>query len=108
MNGENRIRAVEETKRVLKPCGYLFSSFILMFGGVIYMLREGEEAILRPREQPLYEATARGESLAAYRLELARNPKMVRDAWYAYALRFCEKREYLTHSDHLMIVSRKE
>ena len=27
---------------------------------------------------------------------------------YEYALRFCEKREYLTHTEHLMIVSRKD
>ena len=48
------------------------------------------------------------EILPPCRLELARNPKRIRDAWYAYALRFCEKREYLTHSEHLMIVLRKE
>ncbi len=146
MNGESRLRAVEEARRVLKPGGYLFSSFILAFGGVIYTLREGEEVILRPKEQPIYEAAAKGESLAAesftyawmttvgdaeallesvpglktetlfgqesilspYRLELARNPKKVRDAWYEYALRFCDRKDYLTHSDHLMIVSRKE
>ena len=29
-------------------------------------------------------------------------------AFYEYALRFCEKGDYLTHSEHLMIVSRKE
>lgn len=48
------------------------------------------------------------EILPPYRLELARNLNRIRDAWYAYALRFCEQREYLTHSECLMIVSRKE
>ena len=45
MNEESRIRAVREAKRVLRPDGYLFSSFILMFGGVIYGLRELQETI---------------------------------------------------------------
>ena len=145
MNEESRKKAVEEAKRVLKPGGYLFSSFILMFGGVIYGLRELEETILMPEEQPYYETAANDESLAfdaftysymttvrdaeqllasvpglktvtvfgqesilaPYRNELAKQPKKIRTAWYDYALRFCEKREYLTHTEHLMIVSRK-
>ena len=48
------------------------------------------------------------EILPPYRLELARNLNRIRDAWYAYALRFCEKEDYLTHAEHLMIVSRKQ
>ena len=35
------------------------------------------------------------EILPPYRLELARNLNRIRDAWYAYALRFCEQREYI-------------
>ena len=35
MNEESRLRAIREAVRVLKPGGYLFSSFILMFGGVV-------------------------------------------------------------------------
>lgn len=31
----------------------------------------------------------------------------MRLAWYDYALKFCEKEDYLTHTEHLMIVSRK-
>ena len=46
--------------------------------------------------------------LAPDRNILSRSPKKTRIAWYDYALRFCEKRDYLTHSEHLMIVSRKE
>ena len=146
MNEESRIRAVQEAKRILKPGGYLFSSFILMFGGVIYGLRELQETILWPEEQKLYEVAARDESLAfeaftyswmttvqdaekllasvpglrtetvfgqesilaPYRNVLSRSPKKIRTAWYDYALRYCEKRNYLTHTEHLMIVSRKD
>jgi len=145
MEEENRIRAIEEARRVLKPGGYLFSSFILMFGGVIYGLRELQQTILREEERPLYDVAARDESLAfeafthaymttvaeaerllasvpglepvttfgqegilaPYRNLLPQSPRKVRLAWYDYALRYCEKRDYLTHSEHLMIVSRK-
>ena len=145
MNEENRIQAILEAKRVLKPGGYLFCSFILMFGGVIYGLRELQESILWPNEQELYDVAAKGESLAfeaftysymttvqdaetllasvpgletvtvfgqesilsPYRYILNRSPRKIRMAWYDYAIRFCERREYLTHTEHLMIVSRK-
>ena len=146
MNEESRLRALGEAKRVLKPEGFLFSSFILMFGGVIYGLRELQETILRPNEQVLFDVAARDESLAfeaftysymttvrdaekllssvpglrtvtvfgqesilaPYKNVLCQSPAKIRKAWYEYALRFCEKREYLTHSEHLMIVSEKD
>ena len=146
MSAESRLQAVREAKRVLKPGGYLFSSFIQMFGGVIYGLREIPETILWPEEKPLYDVAANGESLAfeaftysymttvrdakellasvpglrtetvfgqesilsAYRNVLSQSPKKIREAWYDYALRYCEKEDYLTHTEHLMIVSRKE
>ena len=146
MNEESRIRAIQEAKRVLKPGGYLFSSFILMFGGVIYGLRELQETILWPKEQVLFDVAAKDESLAfeaftyswmttvqdaekllaavpglrtetvfgqegilaPYRNILSQSTAKVRAAWYDYALRFCEKREYLTHTEHLMIVSKKD
>ena len=146
MNEESRLQAIEEAKRVLKPDGYLFCSFILMFGGVIYGLRELQETILWPEEQVLYDVAAKDESLAfraftyaylttvkdakkllasvpglrtetvfgqesilaPYRNVLCRSPKKVRMAWYDYALRFCEKEEYLTHTEHLMIISQKK
>ena len=146
MQEDSRIQAIREAKRVLKPYGYLFSSFILLFGGVIYGLRELQETILMPGEHLFYETAAKEESLAfdaftyaymttvqdaekllasvpglhtetvfgqesilsPYKNVLSRSPAKVRKAWYDYALRFCEKREYLTHSEHLMIVSRKD
>ena len=145
MNEESRLRAIREAKRVLKTGGYLFSSFILMFGGVIYGLRELQETILWPKEQAFFEVAAKNESLALeaftysymttvrdaeklleavpglrtetvfgqesilapYKNVLSRSPKKVRTAWYEYALRFCEREEYLTHTEHLMIVSVK-
>ena len=146
MNEESRLQAIHQAVRVLKPGGYLFSSFILMFGGVIYGLRDLQESILWPGEQPLYDVAARGESLAfdaftysymttvkdaekllasvpelqtetvfgqegilaPYRNTLTRSPKKIRMAWYDYALRFCEREDYLTHSEHLMIISKKK
>ena len=146
MNEETRLQAIQEAKRVLKPGGYLFSSFILMFGGVIYGLRELPELIHSPEEQEYFEISAKDESasfeaftfaylttvrdaenllasipgletetvfgqesiLAPYTNVLSRKPKKVREAWYEYALRYCEKKDYLTHSEHLMIVSRKQ
>ena len=145
MNVENRIQAIREAARVLKPGGILFSSFILMFGGVIYGLRDLRETILQPQEQKYFDIAARGESaafdaftfsymttvreakelldsvpglrtetvfgqesiLSPYRNVLSQCPRKVRLTWYDYAIRFCEKEEYLTHTEHLMIVSRK-
>ena len=37
-----------------------------------------------------------------------KKPKKIRTAFYDYALRYCEKEDYLTHTEHLMIVSQKE
>ncbi len=57
---------------------------------------------------PLYHLMNEESILAPYKNELAKQPKKIRMAWYEYALRFCEKREYLTHTEHLMIVSKKD
>ena len=146
MSEKNRIRALAEAKRVLKPGGLLFTSFILLFGGVVYGLRDLQESICRENEKMYYEACARDESLsfeaftysymatipdakkllskipglktvkifgqesilAPYRWSLAKSPRKIRMAWYDYAIRFCDKEEYLAHTEHLMIVSRKE
>lgn len=146
MSEESRIRAITEAKRVLKPGGYLFSSFILMYGGVIYGLRDHQETILWPGEQVFYDVAAKDESLALdsftfaymttvrdarallaavpglktetvfgqesilapYRNVLRQSPRKIRAAFYDYALRYCEKEDYLTHAEHLMIVSKKD
>ena len=146
MEKESRQKAILEAKRVLKPGGYLFASFILMFGGVIWGLREMPETILMPKEQELFDIAAKGEDyafqaftysymttvrdakelfasipdlrtetvfgqesiLAAYKNTLKASTRKVREAWYEYALRYCEKEEYLTHSEHLMIIAEKE
>ena len=146
LSEEKRICAIREAERVLKPGGYLFCSFILMFGGVIYGLREIQEVILSPKEQELFEVAADDKSLsfeaftyaymttvkdakalmkrirglrtetvfgqesilAPYKNVLKNSSRKVREAWYDYALRYCEKEDYLTHSEHLMIVSKKK
>ncbi|MBO2517413.1 MAG: hypothetical protein CW338_09145 [Clostridiales bacterium] len=145
MEEETRLQAIREAKRVLKKGGYLFCSFILMFGGVIYGMRELPWTLFNEREKPLYEITARGEAasfesftytymttvkeakahfggmddleqesifgqesiLAPYIHVMEGVSKKLREAWYDYAVRFCDKEEYLTHSEHLMIVCRK-
>ena len=145
MTEKNRKKALTEATRVLKPGGLLFTSFILMFGGVIYGLLDLQESIVRENEKVLYDVCARGESLSfeaftysymttvkdakklmatipnlktetvfgqesilsPYRNILENSPRKLRLAWYDYAIRFCDKEEYLTHADHLMFVSRK-
>ncbi len=146
MEKETRLQAIREAKRVLKKDGFLFCSFILMFGGVIYGLREIPETLFMEKEKEFYEIAARAEDasfysftwsymttvrdakahfesfedleqisvfgqesiLAAYRIMLTRIPRKLREAWYDYAARYCDKEDYLTHSEHLMIVSRKK
>ncbi len=59
-DSESREKALKEAVRVLRRGGYLFCSFILTFGNVIYILR------------------------------------------------LCEKEEYLSNAEHLMVVSKKK
>lgn len=145
-NEENRRQALCEAARVLKPGGYLFSSFILMYGGVIFMLRDWRERILQPDQKANFDHAAQGISdyiqasftfahlttiadarrlldsfvnlrtvtvfgqesiLAPYANVLRESPDEIRMAWYEYALKFCDKEEYLSHTEHLMIVSQK-
>ena len=144
---EDRKKALKEAVRVLRKGGYLFSSFILTFGNVIYSLRSNAGAILDDDERKHLDAIADDESLAfrpfsfTYAYEttvegakeligsneelnietvfgqegilapycgvLAEMPEDERLAWYDYSLRFCEKEEYLSHAEHLMVVSKK-
>ena len=46
--------------------------------------------------------------LSPYKNTLAAQPRKIRQAWYDYAVRFCEKEDYMTQTEHLMIVSRKD
>ena len=146
MEESSRVKALKEATRVLKPGGFLFSSFILMFGGIVFGLRDLPLTILREEEQPFFEVTANDEGLSfeaftyafmttvkdakalvesipglstetvfgqesilsPYKNSLAAQPRKIRQAWYDYAVRFCEKEDYMTHTEHLMIVSRKD
>lgn len=45
--------------------------------------------------------------LAPYRNILAEKSKKDRILWYDYALGFAEKREYLSHGEHIMIICKK-
>lgn len=148
MTEESRVQAVREATRVLKPGGLLFCSFILLYGGVNYNLRECPEVGVPDDggNAQLYDMTVRdipfsGETftysymtnvpeirrffagfddleketvfgqegiLAPYKYTLDRCTARIRQQWYDYAVRFCEKEDYLTHAEHLMYVARKK
>lgn len=143
MDEKDRIKALEEAKRVLKKGGYLFTSFILMFGGVIYDLREMPKIVFE--DAPYFEVVSNGKSLsfkaftnaymssisdseelinkidglkiitefsqegilAPYMHNLEKLTKAERIAWYDVSYSLCERKEYLSHGEHLMIVSKK-
>ena len=46
-----RIRAVKSAMAMLKPNGILYASFLLMFSGIIYFLREAPEQVVQPSEK---------------------------------------------------------
>ena len=46
-----RIQAVKSAMAMLKPNGILYASFLLMFSGIIYFLREAPEQVVQPSEQ---------------------------------------------------------
>jgi 2-polyprenyl-3-methyl-5-hydroxy-6-metoxy-1,4-benzoquinol methylase len=46
-----RVRAVNAALSMLKPGGILYTSFLLMFSGIIFFLREAPELILSPGEK---------------------------------------------------------
>jgi len=46
-----RIQAVKSAMAMLKPNGILYASFLLMFSGIIYFLREAPELVVQPSEK---------------------------------------------------------
>jgi 2-polyprenyl-3-methyl-5-hydroxy-6-metoxy-1,4-benzoquinol methylase len=46
-----RVQAVKATLATLKPGGILYASFLLMFSGIIFFLREAPELIVHPGEK---------------------------------------------------------
>ena len=46
-----RIQAVKSAIAMLKPNGILYVSFLLMFSGIIYFLREAPEQVVQPSEK---------------------------------------------------------
>lgn len=145
LDEKDRRRAIDEARRVLKPNGYLFASFILMYGGVIYGLRQFRKSILIPEERSHFDVVLHNRSLsfdaftqsymttvkdakalfaerdgwrietvfsqegvlAPYKYLLAEAPYKERMAWYEFGYQICENEDYLSHGEHLMIVSRK-
>jgi len=145
LDEEDRLNALKEAKRVLKTGGYLFASFILMFGGVIFCLRDLRGAILDSGERRYFDTVLRNESLSfegfthsymctvkdakglldkvkGFRTEtifsqegnlapylhlLANTPFKQRMAWYEFGYQICDNENYLTHGEHLLIISSK-
>lgn len=145
LDEKDQRRAIDEARRVLKPNGYLFASFILMYSGVIYGLREFQRSILIPEERSYFDVVLQNQSLsfnaftqsymttvkdakalfaerdgwrietvfsqegvlAPYKYLLAEAPYQERMAWYEFGYQICENEDYLSHGEHLMIVSKK-
>lgn len=143
MDEEDRIRALQEAKRVLKKDGYLFTSFIMMYGGLIYDLRDLPKVVFK--DAPFFDVVKNGKSLSfkaftnAYMSSIEDSEKLInkidglkivtefsqegilapymhilekltkaeRIAWYDISYSLCERKEYLSHAEHLMIVSKK-
>lgn len=59
-----RIQAVNAALRTLKPGGTLSVSFINMFAGIIFAMKEQPDIVLDPVEQDFYRAFIEGRSFA--------------------------------------------
>lgn len=67
-----RKKASDEAIRVLKPNGYLFVSFISMYGGMVFEMRECPDAILSPIDQEVfYPSLLRNEGFSGRGFTLA-------------------------------------
>lgn len=67
LHADDRVRAVEEALRYLKPGGVLYASFILAFAGIIYDLKNSGMIISdagNPATASLIDAVVRGENYA--------------------------------------------
>lgn len=51
LDEDERVQAVKAALAMLKPNGILYASFLLMFSGIIYFLREAPQMIIQPGEQ---------------------------------------------------------
>jgi len=59
-----RIQAVNSALRILKPGGTLSASFINMFAGIIYAMKEQPDIVLDPAEQDFYRTFIENRSFA--------------------------------------------
>ena len=51
LNEAERVQAVNAALAMLKPGGILYASFLLMFSGIIFFLREASDLIISPGEE---------------------------------------------------------
>lgn len=59
---EDRVRAVTTALNHLKPGGRLYISFLLMFSGLIYYMKNLPEGILDPSDEPFFNAVIEDDS----------------------------------------------
>lgn len=64
LDESGRIQAVNAALRVLKPGGTLSVSFINMFAGIIFAMKDRPDIVLDPVEQDFYQTFIEGRSFA--------------------------------------------
>ena len=62
LNLDDRKKAVSEAIRVLKPGGHLFASFISIFGGFIFVMKNDPRLVFLTEDIPFYEHFFKNES----------------------------------------------
>ncbi|MDR2931576.1 MAG: class I SAM-dependent methyltransferase, partial [Oscillospiraceae bacterium] len=60
----DRVRAVDAALRLLRPGGVFFATFINLFAGMIFAMKEVPEAILDKKEDPFFSSVLANESFA--------------------------------------------